>query len=354
MTTDTTKGLAPEETRRLIDFARAFKAAARAVVLYPSTHPTIGATLGRIADLTSVTSLSTPLRIAVLADSLLLEGLAPGRSDAAMSELAVLLHNHLIGELTVHPGGDVEAWRRFLVLVGRTPDDVRNKGGIAQLWNQMEERHVELREIDYAEVLRERDATGSSSWPDIVAHCLSGERRVPDEESRRFLVKAAGSLESLENLVATLDAAAVGAGMDEPARAAALVRLLDRVAMAVTETSPEQIEPLMDNLATALTQLSPDMMLAVLAEPADSIETPGLIRSVLSHMSDRSMARFVARHAMAEATSTERLAQVFRTLVPEDQRDRLLALAKMEASSAVAAADTHGFEDSGKPWRRRC
>ena len=47
---------------------------------------------------------------------------------------------------------------------------------------------------------------------------------------------------------------------------------------------------------------------------------------------------------MAEATSTERLAQVFRTLVPEDQRDRLLALAKTEASSAVAAADTHGFE----------
>ena len=132
------------------------------------------------------TILSTPLRIGVLADGLLLEGLAPGRPDAAISELAVLLHNHLIGELTVHPGGDVEAWRRFLVLIGRTPDDVRNEGGIAQLWSQMEGRHVELREIDYAEVLRERDATGSSSWPDIVAHCLSGERPVPDEAAGAF------------------------------------------------------------------------------------------------------------------------------------------------------------------------
>jgi HEAT repeat protein len=343
MTTDTIKELAPEENRRLVDFARAFKAAARAVVLYPSTHPAIAVTLGRIADLTSVSHLPTPLRIAVLTDSLLLDGLTPGRSDAAIRELAVLLHNHLIGALTVHPGGDIEAWRRFLVLVGRTPDQIRSEGGIARLWSGIAEPHVELREIDYAKVLRERDATGSSTWSDIVAHCLSGEPLAPDEQSRRLLATAAAHLESLEQLVVALDLAAVGAGCDDRARAGTFVRLIDQVAATVKEAGPATVNKLLDNLGTTVGHLPPDMMMAVLGQPDSAVETPGLIRSVFAHLPDRSAARFVAHHATTEGTSTDRLAQVFRTLVPEDRRDRLLALAKLEVSSAVV--DLNGFEE---------
>jgi hypothetical protein len=335
MITETTGTLGAEETRRLIDFARAFKAAARAVVLYPAAHPAISAALSRIVELTSAAQLSAPLRLGVLADNLLLARLAPGRSDAAIGELAVLLHDHLIGELTVHPGGDVNAWRSFLLLIGRAPDDVRNEGGIANLWNHTAERHIELREIDYAEVLKERDGTGTSTWSDIVTHCLSGDRSGLDEPNRQLLVTAAGRLDTLQRLVATVDAAAAGAGGDEGTRAATLVKLLDRVATTVSETSPEQITPLFEKLGTTLEQLSPDMLMAVLTQPAASTETPGLIRSVFGHMSDRNTARFVARHAMAEGTPTERLAQVFHTLVPEDRRDRLLALAKAEAESAA-------------------
>ena len=51
---------------------------------------------------------------------------------------------------------------------------------------------------------------------------------------------------------------------------------------------------------------------------------------------------------MAEATSTERLAQAFQTLVPEDQRERLLALAKDEASSASPLPIRSGFESAWK------
>ena len=73
-----------------------------------------------------------------------------------MVELAALLHDHLIGEFTVHPGGDIDAWRTFLLLLGRTPESVRSDGGIARVWATLAGRHVEVREIDYAEVLRER------------------------------------------------------------------------------------------------------------------------------------------------------------------------------------------------------
>ena len=162
------------ETARLMDFARACKAAARAVVLYPFGHPAIAATLGRIAQITAPATLSAPLKITVLPDSLMLDERPPARPDGAITELAVLMHSHLIGQITVHPGGDVEAWRNFLLLLGRAPDAVRTDGGIARVWTTMAGRHVELREIDYAEVLRERSGGEAAVWDKIIANCLQG------------------------------------------------------------------------------------------------------------------------------------------------------------------------------------
>ena len=109
--------LGPEETARLVEFARACKAAARAVLLYPAAHPAIAATLGRIVETTSDRALPQPLHLTVLPDGLLQDGRAPGRPDPSLGELATILHHHLVGEMTINPGGDREAWRRFLMLL---------------------------------------------------------------------------------------------------------------------------------------------------------------------------------------------------------------------------------------------
>src|SRR3989449_5368477 len=193
--------LAPQDAARLTEFARACKAAARAVVLYPQGHPAITATLGRIVQLTSAASLSRPLSLTVLPDGLLLDEQAPARVDAAVVELAILLHSHLIGQLTVHPGGDEAAWRNFLLLLARTPDSIRTEGGIARVWTTMAGRHVQLREIDYAEVLRERKKGESADWDAVVANCLQGDAFTLDEETIQALVEIAGDAEKLAELV---------------------------------------------------------------------------------------------------------------------------------------------------------
>src|SRR5436305_11038629 len=95
------QALGPEESARLVEFARACKAAARAVTLYPDGHPAIAATLGRIVHLTSPASLSAPLDLTVLPDTMMLDGRTLGRPEAAVSELAGLLHDHLIGQMVV-------------------------------------------------------------------------------------------------------------------------------------------------------------------------------------------------------------------------------------------------------------
>src|SRR3954462_12004293 len=129
--------LAPDEGARLIEFARACKAAARAVTLYPDGHPAIAAPLGRVAQVTSPASLPSPLDITVLPDTLMIDNRTLPRPEAAVTELAALLHDHLIGERVVTPGGDVDAGRTFLRLLGRSKDAIRSEGGIARVWTTM-------------------------------------------------------------------------------------------------------------------------------------------------------------------------------------------------------------------------
>jgi HEAT repeat protein len=338
--------LAAHDATRLSEFARACKAAARAVALYPSAHPAIAATLARIVDLTSSANGSSALKITVLPDSLLLDGRALARMDAAVSELAVLLHEHLVGELTIHPGGDVEAWRSFLLLLARSPDSVRGDGGIARLWMTTGTQHVDLREIDYSEVLRERRHGREAIWDNIIAGCLQGQSFVFSDEAAAAIVKIAGDPQQLAELIAKLDERASQSG-GVPARTAALVRMLLGVADAVGKTRPDQLEHALRNMAAALGQVSPEMMLELLSHraAADDNEagSPRVVRDVVNRMSDDTVVGFVTRNVAQDGAATERLAQAFQALVPNhDRRDHLLGLAhdEMEASQG----DTGEFE----------
>ena len=341
--TEAATPLAPEDAARLIDFARACKAAARAVVLYPSGHPAIAATLGRIAQITSAAQLGAPLTLTVLPDRLLLDGQAPPRGEASLGELAALLHTHLVGELTVKPGGDVEAWRQFLLLLGRTPEAVRAEGGIDRVWTTMGGRHVEIREIDYAQVLRERTGGQSAAWEEIVAQCLQGLTAAGSADAEQALAAAAADPEQLAQLVATLQARGAEGGLPVERRAAALLRLLRGVVRTAEDGPPAQLEPLLRSMAGAIGQLSPEMMMQMLAHRNDGDRDAPLVDAVVSHMSDGTIAQFVAR-SVADNTPTDRLAQVFQTLVRDgEERVRLLALARSEAEASPLGS-SEGFE----------
>jgi HEAT repeat protein len=358
MPVDAPTPLAPQEAARLTDFARACKAAARAVVLYPGGHPAIGATLGRLVQITAPAQLTEPLRISVLADALLIDGRGPARPDPSIGELATLLHDHLIGEMTVHAGGDVDAWRHFLLLLARAPDAVRAEGGIARLWTTMAGRHVELREIDYVEVLRERPGGAQAAWDQVIANCLQGDAFDLNEEAVRALLDVAADSEKLTELVAALDAKASESGRGVGPRTTALVRLLQGIVEAVSARNPEQVDPVLRNLAGALGQLSPDMLMSLLgqgrlqgrapreaqAPPPEPGDTAGVVNAVVSRMSDATIAQFVSRNALTPGTSIDRVAQAFHALVrDDDQKERLLGLAHEDAASSPLGS-TEGFE----------
>ena len=343
MAVDAPAPLEPADTARLIEFARALKAAARAVLLYPGGHPAIAATLGRIVAMTSPAALPAPLRITVMPDALLLDERPAARNDAALGELATLLHSHLIGLLVVMPGGDLEAWRSFLLLLGRSPEAVRAEGGIARLWTTMAGRHVELREIDYTEVLKERTGGHSAAWDTVIQSCLQATAFSLDEATIAELLGVANDPEKLAEMLTAVEGA-VEDSAGVPTKTAALMRMLRGIVETVSNRDPERMEPVLRNMATAVGGLSPEMMLGMFNQRGDRDDGPRLMNAVVSRMSDGTIAKFVARNVAAEGSATDRLAEAFQALVQdEEQRPRLLALAKSDVE-ASPLGNTDGFE----------
>src|SRR5262245_25997143 len=331
---------------RLTEFARACRAAARAVLMYPAGHPAIVATLGRIVQVTSKANLPAPMKITVHAHTLQIDGRSPAKIDAAIGELAALLHNHLIGELTINAGGDTEAWRNFLLLLGRTTDEIRAEGGISRLWSTTAGTHVELREIDYAEVLKERRGGDPVKWEQVLATCLEGDKTIDlDDEQAKWLLEVAGDEIQLGNLFAELESRSADIQLTE-SRATAFVRLMQGIVNAAKRSKPEALEAILRNMAGAIGRLSPEMLVSLLAHAGDATsDDANVINDVVAKMSEQTIASFVARNAGADDTSLDRVAQAFHTLVrDDDQQQRLLSLARKEAAAGPLGA-TQGFEE---------
>lgn len=335
--------LNPEETARILELARACKAAARAVLLYPSSHPAIAATLGRIVQTTSAESMRGPLKITVLPEELRIDGRKPGRDDQAVTDLAVLLHDHLIGEMVIHPGGDRDAWLAFLRLIGKSSEAIRADGGIARAWTTMAGRHIELREIDYGEVLRERKAGHSAAWDSIIKNCLEGMATF-DDSAMAELLAMAGDSERISELMSTIEKSASG-GVG--AKSAAVMRMIRGFIQTVSQKQPEMLESALSNVASAVGQLTPEMVMAVLTEDAQQAgktATERAMDAVLSHMPDQAIAGFVSRNVIAEGHATDRLAHAFQALVSDStERERLLTLTRDDVAASPLGS-TDGFD----------
>jgi len=349
MTTETRATLDPEMAARLADFARACKAAVRAVSLYPSTHPAIGTTLDRLNEITATLTANGPFTLQVQPQNLWIAGAAPARPDAAIVELAALLRRQLIGALTLNAGGDADSWRTLLMLLGRAPEDVRADGGIAHLWATAGGPSVEIQEIDYAEVLREKQGD-AATIERVIEASLAGQQLELDDSGMRTLLEIVGDPERLAQLMAQLEAATAERGVE--AKVAAFLNLLRGVAEYVSRTNPGQLDTVLRQVSQAAGQLSADNMLTLLAQrlkPEAMAGSVNVVSAVVQRMSDDSVAGFVSTSVIVERGATERLAQAFQTLVPEIERQRqLLGLAQEEVATSPLGQE----ENFAELWQR--
>ena len=104
----------------------------------------------------------------------------------------------------------------LLSLLATSPDEIRKEGGITRAWQAVGGGPIDIKEIDYAEVLRERDSSTSRldpTWEDLLDRCLIGDdRSTLDERALASLLEIARDAERLGEFLVRLQERSRAAG----------------------------------------------------------------------------------------------------------------------------------------------
>jgi hypothetical protein len=337
--------MSPDVAASLAEFARAAKAAARSVTLYPATHPAIQASLGRVVASSARLAARGDVTLVVMPNALVIDGRAPARPAQSIVELADLLHNRLVGSLRIERAADAADWHAFLLLLARASEELTAEGGIGKAWAAAGRSHFEIGEIDYAEVLRERAAGHEAAWDTIIENCLRANAMDLDESAIETLLEVAGDPSRFGDFLTRLQSAG-GPDTKVPERAAALLRILRGLVSVASRRGSDDLDGTLKSIAQATSSLTPEMMLALLAERTQGTEGDGpMVGEIVDRMNDRTIASFVAKNIVAERGATGRLAQAFEALVPDAAgRSEVIELARGEVAQS-AMGEESGFAE---------
>ena len=338
--------MSPEQSAALAEFARACRTAARSVSLYPPTHPSIQASLSRVNTSAVKLMAGGDVVLTVHPNTLMIDGRSPEKPDGAVIELAGIMHDRLVGALRMESGADVRDWHALLLLLAKPADDVIAEGGINKAWIAAGRSHFDIREIDYAEVLRERAGSDGTQWDSIIAYCLQGGTGPLDETGVQTILSLLGDKTRFGEFLQRLQGAEGGEG-PVSARVAALITLVQRMLETTSQWPKAQGEDMvLQTAADAVAQLTPEMLLGLIRETkAAEREKAQIASAVVDHIKDETIASFVANSVVQTRGASERLAQAFEALVPElDRKERLLSVAREEAADTPLGQDS-GFEN---------
>jgi hypothetical protein len=256
--------LTPDEASRLAEFARACKSATRVVALYPATHPAIQASLNRVTESAERLRAGGIAVLTVLPEDVQLDGRSAVKRDSALGELATLLHAHLIGELRIADALSGTAWHTFLSLLSRPAEDIRAEGGIERAWMSAGGGPIEIRQIDYTEVLRERAGGLDGGWDRIIANYLEGEFSALDDASMAALFDIAGDTSRFKDFTEQLVSKATEPGARGSKKV--VLRVLQALANFVAAHHPEQLNRILNQISGVIPRLTPDLVLTLLTK----------------------------------------------------------------------------------------
>ncbi|MCX6543085.1 MAG: HEAT repeat domain-containing protein [Acidobacteria bacterium] len=319
----------PAETAALLtSFARACKAASRAVVLYPGEHPTVSSALLALTAAAEAATTSGPLGFAVTPDALLVGGRQIAKPEAAVAELAALLYAHQVAQVVVQPHTDEALWRRFLTVLGVPPGQARLRGGLARLWSSEGQSRIELRRIDFQELLRERIRGDRATWDQIVAECLEGDRVALDDWTIDLISEVLDRPGQIGELFTAITERTVG---NREGGAEQLAGLLHAVAQFVARTQPDALDSVMSAIADAAARLP----LATLGPMVNASRTGTrasfgrFIADVARRIDDAAIAGLIASEVRNGRGTSPAVADAFCGLAPDrSRRSAILNLAR--------------------------
>lgn len=321
--------LSPELSRGLLQLARALLVAARNWTLYPPEHPTVGATVERLCEAIRQSSLGAAFGIGVTPETLLIDGVAPNTTDTAIAEAAAFLHDRDLLHITFLGDISYDGITRLLRLLAIDADERRQRGGPKKIWATEGHPSLVIEQLDYEKIFARAGevvapAKRDDLWRSIVMAIAGGQQAVFDERAQQRLLEISGSPGDIADLATT--ASAPMCTMDGSpmitTQAATVVAAFRHLASIVSVMSPERLPEVMSNLAAATAQLDPHVVMEVMQTPDEPGGGVAVVGGMAAAFDDAKVAQLLATALALEGRASDRLATIFNTIAPDEERKR--------------------------------
>jgi HEAT repeat protein len=328
--------LSPELARGLLQMARALLVAVRNWTLYPPEHPTVVASVERFGAAIRDSSLGAAFAMGVTPDTLMIEGAAADAGATGIAEAAALLHDRDILTVTfvgTLPPATIHA---FLGLLTMDPVQRRAEGGPARVWAKRGDDAIAIEQVDYDKVLAREEgdvaepAKRDDLWRSIVLSIVGGQKAVFDKRAQERLLAISASPHDISDLATAV--AAPKCTLDGSpmitSQAATVLAAFRHLTSIVSVMSPDRMPEVMSHLATAATQLDPHVIMQVMQSPDEPGAVP-VVAGMASAFDDVKVAQLLATALALDGQASDRLATIFNTIAPdEDRKRRVLTLTR--------------------------
>ena len=322
--------LSPELARGLLTMARSLLVAARNWTLYPPEHPAVQSSVERLCDAIRQSSLGSAFGIGITPETLLIDGVAPPQVDGPIAEAAALLHDRDLLHLTFLGDVSYDGVTRLLRMLNVDAAERRRAGGPAKLWAIEGHPSLIVEQLDYEKLFAREEgevaepAKRDDLWRSIVMTIAGGQKAVFDERAQQRLLDIAGSAGDIGDLaleVARPKCTVDGSPMIT-SQAAAVLAAFRHLSSIVSVMSPDKLPEVMTNLASAAAQLDPHVVMQLMQTPDEEGEAVQVVTGLAAAFDDVKVAQLLATALALEGRASDRLATIFNTIAPDEDRKR--------------------------------
>jgi HEAT repeat protein len=325
--------LSPELTRSSIALARALSAAARAWSLYPPQHPAVAASVERLGAAVRECTLGAAFTFGVTPETLLVAGL-PLPNDAPVVEASRMLHDHDLLQLTFLGDAPDEALHALLRVLAIPGDELRRSGGPAAAWEQHGHAAIVLEQIDYEKILEDRDLETpvdghDDIWRSLVNSIVQGRHEFDEAQQARLLEISRSVFEIGDLAGAVIEPKKnIDGSPLITTQAATVLAVFRHLAGVVTVMEPERIPEVMRNVAAATASLDPGVVLQMM-QTDEGVHDEPIVAKLAAAFDDEKVAQLLATALSRDGKASARLAQVFDTIAPDEERkQRVLTMTR--------------------------
>jgi HEAT repeat protein len=322
--------LSPELASGLQQLARALLVSARNWTLYPPEHPTVGVCVNRLCTAIRESSLGSVFSIGITPETLMIEGTAADPTLPGIAEAATMLHDRDLLRLTFIGDVPQTAVHTLLHILALEPTDRRKQGGPATIWAKSGHPSIAMEQIDYDKILAREEGEAPEAakrddlWRSIVISIAGGRGAVFDQLAQARLLQIAGSPNDIADMAvaATASLCAPDGSPLITSQAAVIIAAFHHLTSIVSVMAPDRINDVLTNMATASTELNPHVVMQMMQTEEDPTAAVPLVRGLAAAFDDSKVAQLLATSLALEGRASDRLATIFNTIAPDEDRKR--------------------------------